>query len=364
MTANSKPLKPLSDDLFFVRGVSIMLVVLVHVLGVEGHQGVRGLFQPELPALRFTAEFIHTFNMAVMLIGSGVAWRAFGRPDSSLRTFFEKRLKKLVLPLLLWLPALMLVEAFTKGYAPTFAGVFGGLLDPDQASIFWFIHALLWCTFLAFVLRRFLPRVELIFPLALSAHLICRRLAPDSYADFALYWFCYFAFGTLLQPAVPAIRGWLVASNRRALLSFAGLVTVLLGLYHFAPDPDYQRVRPLAGPIGFLMQLTLAVLLGDLLKRASTASARARAFVVQCGSVSMALYVFHIYFVSGSRMAMLRFLHTHSVPVHLAIGWSLGFFGPWLLWHTLRNNRLFLMTVGLAPDQKRPQPAPLQRLAA
>ena len=345
--------KLLSEDLFFVRGVSMVLVVLVHVLGVEGHQGLRGLFQPELPGLRYTAEFIHIFNMAVMLIGSGVAWRAFGKPDSSLRSFFEKRLKKLVLPLVVWLPVLMLVEAFSKGRSPTLAGVFGGLIDPDQASIFWFIHALLWCTFLAFVLRRFLPRVEYIFPAALVAQLICSHAAPGSYAAFAVYWFCYFAFGILIQPAIPAVREWLASSGRRALLTLAGLLALLYGLYHFSPEVDYQRVRPLAGPVGFLMQLTLAITLGDLLKRASKAFAGVRGFIVQSGSVSMALYLFHIYFVSGSRMAVQRLLQTQSLPIHLAVGWTLGFFGPWLLWYTLRNNRPFLLTVGMAPEEKR-----------
>jgi fucose 4-O-acetylase-like acetyltransferase len=340
--------KSLSEDLFFVRGVSIILVVLVHVLGVEGHQGLRSLFHPELPALKYTAELIHTFNLAVMLIGSGVAWRSFARPDPSVGSFFRKRLQKLVLPLLIWLPVMMLVECFSKGRTPTVAGVLGGLIDPDQASIFWFIHALLWCTFLGWFLRRVTPRVEWLFPVAIVGQLMSSRLFPGSYADFVLYWFCYFSFGIAIGPLLSAAREWLAAKGRLGLLAPVGLFLLLVGLYHLAPADNYQRIRPLSGPAGFLMQLALAVTLGDILKRTAHA---VRAYIVRCGSASMALYLFHIYFVSGSRMALSRVLHTQSVPFHLLVGWTAGFVGPWLLWTRLKSNRLFLLSVGMSRER-------------
>src|SRR2546423_7998088 len=78
----------LSEDLFFVRGISILLVVLVHVLGLEGQQGLRGLFQSEASALKVAAEFIDVFNMAAMVICSSLAWRNFRRGDTSARAFF------------------------------------------------------------------------------------------------------------------------------------------------------------------------------------------------------------------------------------------------------------------------------------
>lgn len=339
--------KSLSDDLFFVRGVSIMLVVLVHVLGVAGHQGLRSLFSPELPALKYAAELIHTFNLAVMLIGSGVAWRSFAPRDPSLVSFFRKRLQKLALPLAIWLPILMLVECLSKGRTPTAAGVFGGLVDPERASIFWFIHALLWCTFLGWLLRRVTPRVEWLFPIALVGQFVSSRLFPGSYAGFVLYWLGYFAFGIAIAPLLPAARGWLASKGRLGLLAPVGLFLLLVGLYHLAPADHYQRIRPLSGPVGFLMQLALAITLGDILKRTAYA---VRAQIVQCGSASMALYLFHIYFVGGARLALTRVLHTQNVPFHLLVGWTAGFVGPWLLWIRLKSNRLFLLSVGMARD--------------
>lgn len=348
--------KLLSEDLFFVRGISICLVVLVHVLGLEAHQGLRALFQAEAPRLRTVAQFIDVFNMAVMFIGSGAAWRAFGRHQPSVIAFFGKRLEKLVTPLLIWLPVLMVVESVTKGRPLTFAGVFGGLIDPDQASIFWFIHALLWCTFLAWALRRCVRRVEWLFPLALIGHLLARRFLPASYLDFVLYWFCYFSFGVVLQPALPRVRAWLEARGRPGLFAPALLFAVLVALYRLAPEADArQGLRPLAAPAAFFLQLTLAITVGDLLRRAARARP-ARAFLVQCGSVSMALYLFHIYFVSGSRLALSKLFHAQSLTLHLALGWALGLGGPWLLWRTLRNNRLFLVSVGMAREERRDGP--------
>ena len=114
-------------------------------------------------------------------------------------------------------------------------------------------------------------------------------------------------------------------------------------------------LRPLAAPAAFFLQLTLAITVGDLLRRAARARP-ARAFLVQCGSVSMALYLFHIYFVSGSRLALSKLFHAQSLTLHLALGWALGLGGPWLLWRTLRNNRLFLVSVGMAREERRDGP--------
>jgi fucose 4-O-acetylase-like acetyltransferase len=354
----------LSEDLFFVRGISILLVVLVHVLGLEGHQGLRGLFESEASALKIGAEFIDVFNMAVMFVGSSVAWRTFGRGDTSVKAVFEKKVKKLVVPLLIWLPVLMVAESAMKGHPLTFAGVFGGLIDPEQASIFWFIHALLWCTLLGWAFRRCVPRLEWLFPVALIAHVVASRFVPASYAAFVLYWFCYFAFGIALQPVLPRVRGWLEAQRGWSFAVAAILFAVLVLLYRLAPETDaHQGLRPLAGPTAFFFQLTLAVTLGDLFRRTTKRlTTSIHAFMVECGSISMTLYIFHIYFVSGSRIALSRIFHVHSLPLHLIIGWTIGFAGPYALWRRLRNNRLFLVSVGMVRQAARvplPSAAPL-----
>ena len=64
-----------------MRGIGILLVVVVHVLGVDAVHGVRQLFDSGRADLRVAVELVHSFNMAVMLMGSGVAVAAFGRAD-------------------------------------------------------------------------------------------------------------------------------------------------------------------------------------------------------------------------------------------------------------------------------------------
>ena len=106
--------KALSDELFLVRGISILLVVLVHVIGVEPLHGVRKLFSPERAELRFTAGVIHSFNMAVMLITSGAAVSLFGEPDTSFGEFAHGKLRKLVIPMLVWAPVSLVLQELSR----------------------------------------------------------------------------------------------------------------------------------------------------------------------------------------------------------------------------------------------------------
>jgi hypothetical protein len=59
------------------------------------------------------------------------------------------------------------------------------------------------------------------------------------------------------------------------------------------------------------------------------------------GAHSMNFYLFHIYFVSGTRIVLERLNPGTPFAVHLAAGMLAGYLGPWLLFWGLREGRTF-----------------------
>lgn len=358
--------RALSNDLFCIRGVGILLVVFIHVLGVEAIYGVRKLFSPDRMDLRVTAELIHSFNMAVMIIGSGVASAAFGKSDNSLSEFARKKLNKLVVPMLIWAPVLFVMQSMTEG-APRTLGDWLSLLVQlpgtwfPPYSIFWFVHALVWCTLLAWVFRKFaepvLPRWGRLAWLGLAFVLyeVVKTWGPSvgvqkgNYVEFILFWHRFFSLGLVIQPWLVPVRAFL-ARLPSALLALlpVGLFSLMVAVYAVLPSEQYELACAINGPIGFFMLLALAVLVRTRMPSGGGLWEGLWSRVTFIGSTSMSFYLFHLYFVSGSRILLERLSPGTPLVVHVGVGVFLGCAGPWAIIHVLRNWPSVHWSIGLS----------------
>jgi hypothetical protein len=359
--------KTLSGDLFFIRGTTISLVVLFHVLGADPTTGVRSFFSPDRDDLRAIAQFIDTFNMDVMFIGSGVAVSLFGRPDRSLWAFLTRKLDKLLIPMLVWAPVFLVVKALSKARPQDWSEWVSLLSRVPTAwsprfSIFWFVHALIWSTFLFWIFRRATGRRRLgrwEGPVYLALALLFRALAawwntrsPGELigtVEYFLYWNIFFAFGVVIHPYLHPLRTELQSMPRWALtlmpLAFFVAIFVHWQLY---PEVHLDRSYLLDGPLAFCMELSLAVLVRDLFRQSGAACDWLQGRIVLVGSISMIVYIFHIYFLSGTRLLLLKLFPGQPLSAHLVFGWLAGIGGPLLLFWTLKNHRLFRWSVGLS----------------
>jgi fucose 4-O-acetylase-like acetyltransferase len=360
----------LSSELFCMRGIGILLVVFVHVLGVDALHGIRKLFPPNRADLRMLVEVIHSFNMAVMLMGSGVAVAAFGRTDSSLLDFLRKKLNKLFIPMLVWAPILFLTQELTWGLPHGQEAWFKLLRQLPTTwfppySIFWFVHALVGCTLLAWLFRKFVAPAlgrwsgAIYFGSALVMHLAASpwtqsgASALNEYVELILYWNRFFALGMLVYPWLPAARQALsrlsVGLQPLVALAFLGIT---VGVYAVFPMEQYPLVCSINGTFGFCMLYSLAVFLRNGSVRWGVAWREVWSRFVATGSISMILYLFHLYFVSGMRIVVERVHPETPVGVHLMLGCVAGFVGPWLMYLVLKGQGWFHWSVGV------PRPAP------
>jgi fucose 4-O-acetylase-like acetyltransferase len=358
--------RALSEELFCARGLGILLVVLVHVLGVDSLHGVRKLFTPERADLQWVAELVHSFNMATMLIGSGVAMSAFGRPDGSLFLFVRKKWDKLIVPMLVWAPVLLVVQECSRGVLQEQRGwlapfhLLASAWFPPY-SIFWFVHVLVGCSVLAWLFRRWAMPVlghwsGLVYVvLAILLHLAVSTWAerfgngPDGYVELILYWNRFFGLGLLIHPWLVSVRR--VLSRLPLVLQLlvpCGFLALLVLVYAALPAERYAAVCLINGPLGFWMLLSLSIVLRNQAKVGDGIWRGAWSELVSAGSISMALYLFHLYFVSGTRIVLERWHPGTPVMEHLVLGLLAGCVGPWLLVLVLRGLRLFRWSVGLS----------------
>ncbi|ATB37845.1 acyltransferase [Cystobacter fuscus] len=369
----------ISGDLFCMRGFGIALVVLVHVLGVDDQHGVRKLFIPGRADLRIAYDFIHSFNMAVMLIAAGVAVSAFGKVNRSLIGFLRKKLDKLVVPMLIWAPMLLLMQELSAGL-PHGVRAWGALLARVPTAwfpvyaIFWFVHVLVWCTLLSWIFRRFAaPRLgrwaSLVYlgaAIVMHAALV-EWVGPTpsvmgEYVSLVTYWNRFFGLGLFIQPALAgACQVLSRRSAPRQVLVSLGLAAALVAVY--AGIPDYELVCVINGPLGFCLLISLSVFLGSRAREGGAVWKALRGRFATVGSISMLFYLFHIYFVSGTRLVLEHLSPGMPLAVHLVVGWTMGLLGPWVIYLLLKDHPLFRWSIGFpsrktGPESSGEQPRP------
>ncbi|MDY7225308.1 acyltransferase family protein [Hyalangium rubrum] len=382
MRDNREDIQRLSSDLYSMRGIGILLVVVVHVLGVDATHGVRKLFAADRTDLRVVVELLHSFNMAVMLMGSGVAVAAFGRADLSLFDFMRKKVNKLLVPMLVWAPVLFLMQELTRGAVHGREGWLSVLLRMPTTwfpaySIFWFVHALVGCTLMAWLFRKYAASAlgrwsgAVYFGLAVLLHLLAIPWSDSSnvggYVEMILSWNRFFGLGLLVYPLLPAVRQaiarWPVALQALLPTAFFALIVLIYAVF---PEELYPVVCGLNGPLGFGMLFSLIVFLRQRVSEGGAAWKEAWSRLVFTGSISMTLYLFHIYFVSGMRIALERLHPGMPLAVHFVLGCLAGCVGPWLLFQAFKGLPLFHWSVGLTlrvPRVRAPEGQPAEGLA-
>ncbi|WP_224244346.1 acyltransferase family protein [Hyalangium gracile] len=358
-----------------MRGIGILLVVLVHVLGVDAVHGVRKLFPPNRADLRVLVDIIHSFNMAVMLMGSGVAVAAFGKEDPSLVDFLRKKLNKLFVPMLVWAPVLFLMQELSWGLPHGKEAWLKLFLQMPTTwfppySIFWFVHALVGCTLVAWVFRRFAAPVfgrwtwAAYFGLTLVMHLAASPWTSlhtgvlNEYVELILYWNRFFALGILVYPWLAPVRQWLSRSavSVQALVpaTFLGLIILV---YALLPLEQYSVVNAINGTLGFCMLFSLTVFLRGRSLHWGSVWRFAWSRLSFTGSISMILYLFHLYFVSGMRIGLERLHPETAVGVHVVLGTLAGCVGPWLIYMLFKGQGWFHWSIGSSRPVPRPVPA-------
>ncbi len=337
----------LSADLYWVRGLAIILVVAGHVIGFTEDYGMRELYQIDLPVLGWAADRVNSIHMPVFFAISGLSFYIFSNRKTSYRDFFTKKATRLIVPLVVWSPLYFFFQNFYKGNSFSVMDIFKSIIFPYE--IFWFLHALIWITLFTFVYFRLSK--SLVFYGAISLILGLVGWSTDNVILRNGYWNLFYAVGLLVGAFLPTLweryqnSDW--HQSRFIPLGLLALLTIFFGVLLSLVDPQllgFDISRLLIGiPAFFGWLVTLVVFspqagaqsnsnVGDVFYR----------FISYVGKQSLIVYIFHGYFTRAFALVM-KAMPAYPLPgLYFVLSTLVGTIGPMALYFLIlkRSSKL------------------------
>jgi fucose 4-O-acetylase-like acetyltransferase len=332
----------LSQNLYFIRGLAIVLVVVGHVIGYNKQYGMRQLYNSDLSGLGWLCDFINTFHMPVFFIASGVAFAVFSKKDISYRKFLRSKFEKLFIPLICWAPSYFVFQSLSKGKSFSFFDVIEAIVYPYE--IFWFIHALIFATFLSFICFKVFKSKLIYFFISSILFVLCLRI-DIMYVYW--HWNIFYVFGVLIAPYLSVIN--LNLKKQPIFINFIILflsVMAMITTKYFIPFHDALDLsRLINGVIAFLF-MYIMLNLGKTLPLTESLDKLLQSVknhLVYLGESSMIIYLFHGYFTRSTILLLLNIFGLPNQALYFILVSTMGALGPILLYIILLNKRKILM---------------------
>lgn len=344
----------LSQDLYFIRGVAIALVVIGHVIGTKDYGGgIYSLYHSTPPFLEGLLEFtglIYTFHMPLFFIASGIAFTVFSDRNTSYAKFTKNKIKRLLIPLVCWAPPLYIADSLINGkHFSVFDTIVNSIIYPF--NIFWFLHALIFTSFFSFFLLKLTESELKCFLISVILFLLSfcfRRINIDIFYG-GLYYNLLYTFGLFAACSLPRTR--LVLSRLhlsvRLLVLSVFTLTLMVG-YIMTTNPPISLIKLVNGITGFylLYALTATDKIPASSKLINAGLSSVKSAFIYLGRVSLGIYLLHRYFQSGTRHFLVKAFGSTDVSLHLILGFSVAIVGSILIYKLLQTNRIFMYSMG------------------
>ena len=330
-TSNAEPMDGGQARLDWVdaaKGIGIILVVFGHAIGglINSTLSIEGLFFAEIFLV------LYVFHMPLFFLLSGLF--VAGRIERGGLGFLGTMVRSILYPYFLWsvvqysaiFAAGQLVNAPASAYWPTILA-----LPWQPVSQFWFLQSLFLMHLVSLVL---LPRIG---PAAfLLVALVCKAVAELGLLSGPLHQTAmlmpYYAMGVFLSVAGTTEMIVRRATWVRLILLPALAVQVLIrgaepGVFG-GDGAGIRGAQIIAGVYDFPAMAaaltTTAAILG-LCALASGWLGRALCFI---GRLAMPIFILHVLFLAGLRIAMTSVLDVQSIPIILPCIMVAGLLGP------------------------------------
>ncbi|WP_031290028.1 acyltransferase family protein [Pseudoalteromonas agarivorans] len=306
-------------ELNTLRGLACIFLVAYHVVGSSPSLGLKlqsGVLRDLNDALIYLRMPLFTF-----LSGIVYALRPFTNGELN---FISKKVRRLILPLLTVGTSFALLQAIVPG---SNAGVVDWhLLHIKPVAHFWFIESL----FLVFILVLILEKLKLLDSLlSYSLVLVCSiafYLSPIT--------FNYFSFSGFLYLLPFFLFGMGIARYKMITEVSVSLRVVAAILLVTAVTVVYLKLLPQYGTrsiFGLLFgSISCYILL--LLKPKSK-------LLAWVGAFSYSIYLFHVFFTAGSRIALHK-VGFYNLEFVFATSLVMGIIGPILAEKVLIRNKI------------------------
>lgn len=327
------------------KGLAILLVILGHALNGVKDAGLADA----AGVVNGASYYIYTFHMAAFFFLSGL----FLAPRTARQGYgvLAKIPVNLIWPYLLWGWLLLAVQLVTENYLNRPLGPSGVDLFLDvwrsPPGPFWYIYVLIFYQIVAVVFLR-LRAMLWLAPLAVVLFLLAevvREVDPVLYVG--LHFFLFFVIGVLAGSKSEALDSrWKYDS---ALLALALLVAIVpIAVCAQGVGVRYYDFRLL--PVALAGAAALMIL-------ARSRWGSSQAWLVYIGERTLPIYVMHVFFTAGARIALTKIGGVSSPAVLVPAAFVAGLVLPLIAYEIavfLRATKI----LGLGPALSRRRSAP------
>lgn len=323
--------RPAVDRVQVTRGIACVLLVLFHVVGGNPDDGLR---IADGTITRQILDVLIYIRMPLFAFISGYVYALKPLDPAAPRPFLQGKLRRLALPLLSVTTLFYLVALARAPMLPGAATA--GLLHAYFFSyeIYWFLQAMLLIFLILPLLERYLlghwqgTVIAILIAFALTV--------PAEPLDFlsingAMFLGPFFLIGIAARRFFGAFT-----PKQTTLLALVLLAALALHIHNVATMPPHMGARR-----GTLLSLVI----GGLAPLLLVANAPRIGLLAKIGHASFAIFLFHIFFVVGTRLLLNRF-GIDDLAAHLIAGLFAAIAGPMLLQSALLRwklgRRLFL----------------------
>ena len=337
----------LSADLYWIRGLAIILVVAGHVIGFTADYGMRELYQMDLPVLGWAADRVNSIHMPVFFAISGLSFYIFSNRKTSYRDFFTKKATRLLVPLIVWSPLYFFFQNFYKGNSFSIADIFKSIIFPYE--IFWFLHALIWITLFTFVYFRLSRSLAFYGIISLSWGLL--GWDTDNVILRNGYWNLFYAVGLLIGAILPTLweryQNYDWRHSRFIPSAVLALLTILFGVILSLVDPQllgFDVSRFLIGIPAFFGWLVILIVFSPQEGANSHTNAGSAFYqsISYVGKQSLIVYIFHGYFTRAFAL-LVKAMPAYPLPgLYFVLSTVVGTVGPMALYFLIlkRSSKL------------------------
>jgi fucose 4-O-acetylase-like acetyltransferase len=295
------------------KGMGIILVVLGHaIMGVHdaGKLAADSLWMPLNSA-------IYSFHMPLFFVLSGIF--ASARLVRPARPFVLGMARQIVWPYLLWALVQTLVIS-AAGSVVNRPGKFDAATLPSllylPPSQFWFLYVLVMCFVASYLLARMHINASSVLVLALAAYCMHPQLSVPYVVAKFMAMYVYFAAGITARSMLLAT----VQTPRR--LPAVGAATLALAMCAAWWAPT--------GSVGQVLTTLAVAVAGSAFTMALAQSVGSRATncLALLGRESLNLYLLHIFFVAGTRIALFASYPDVDTGLAIVLACAAGLIGP------------------------------------
>lgn len=306
------------------KGLVIMLVVIGHTLESFMNSKLYVNYESIFNYVEFT---LNSFHMPLFMMLSGYLYSKVDKLSSlrEYKSLVEKKALNLIIPYFVFSIIQVGINIIFSSKVNSPLGIKDLLSIPFKPVLqFWFVYALMTIFLIVPLLDILLKNDKIVFILLLAIKIITPYVNIHmAFINYFFIWAFYFYCGKMLYNY---FKYYIIKNYILIMGSISYVVLNVIFNYMYKGDAYSNIYVP-----SVIMAITGSILVIGIIKVIYQQNGFIKKVLYKVGKYSFQIYLLHIIFVSGIRMALTKILHIDSFSINFILVVGLGIACPALI---------------------------------